>query len=67
MCSSDLFKKVSTRIELPDGTKAFESQIEANPEKYFDKDTLDVIDEFCKGEFLYGSTNVTEVEDGTGD
>jgi len=62
-----VFKKVSTRIELPDGSKAFESQIEANPEKYFDKETLDVIDEFCKREFLYGTTNVTEVEDGTGD
>jgi RecA/RadA recombinase len=62
-----VFKKVSTRIELPDGSKAFESQIEANPEKYFDKDTLDVIDEFCKSEFLYGTMNVTEVEDGTGD
>ena len=62
-----VFKKVSTRIELPDGSKAFESQIEANPEKYFDKATLDVIDEFCKNEFLYGTMNVTEVEDGTGD
>jgi RecA/RadA recombinase len=62
-----VFKKVSTRIELPDGSKAFESQIEANPEKYFDKATLDVIDEFCKAEFLYGSSNVTEEEDGTGD
>ena len=62
-----VFKKVSTRIELPDGSKAFESQIERDPEKYFDKETLDVIDEFCKGEFLYGTTNVTEVEDGTGD
>ena len=59
-----VFKKVSTRIELPDGSKAFESQIESNPEKYFDKETLDVIDEFCKSEFLYGTTNVTEVEDG---
>ena len=59
-----VFKKVSTRIEMPDGSKAFESQIEANPEKYFDKETLDVIDEFCKSEFLYGTTNVTEVEDG---
>ena len=62
-----VFKKVSTRIEMPDGSKAFESQIEANPEKYFDKETLDVIDEFCKSEFLYGTTNVTEVEDGSRD
>lgn len=58
-----VFKKVSTRIELPDGSKAFESQIEANPEKYFDKETLDVIDEFCKAEFLYGTMNETEVEE----
>ena len=61
-----VFKKVSTRIELPDGSKAFESQIEKDPEKYFDKEVLDVIDEFCKGEFLYGTTNMTEVENGTG-
>ena len=63
----EVFKKVSTRIELPDGSKASESQIENNPEKYFDKEILDVIDEFCKSEFLYGTMNVTEVEDGTGD
>lgn len=58
-----VFKKVSTRIELPDGSKAFESQIEANPEKYFDQATLDVIDEFCKSEFLYGTMNVTVEEE----
>jgi len=62
-----VFKKVSTRIELPDGSKAFESQIEKDPEKYFDKETLDVIDDFCKSEFLYGTTNVMEAEDGAGD
>jgi RecA/RadA recombinase len=61
-----VFKKVSTRVELPDGSKAFESQIEKDPEKYFTKDVLDVIDDFCKSEFLYGSTNVTEEDDGTG-
>ena len=38
----------------------------SDPEKYFDKEVLDVIDEFCKGEFLYGTTNMTEVENGTG-
>ena len=30
-----VFKKVSTRIELPDGSTAFESQINKNPEKYY--------------------------------
>jgi RecA/RadA recombinase len=58
-----VFKKVSTRVELPDGSKAFESQIEKDPEKYFDKDILDVIDEFCQAEFMYGKTNLTDGEE----
>jgi RecA/RadA recombinase len=61
-----IFKKVSTRIELPDGSKAFESQIENNPEKYFTKEVLDQIDEKCKDEFLYGKFGTeVEEEDGT--
>lgn len=55
----DIIKKVSTRYELPDGTKAFESAITLNPEKYFTKEVLDRIDEACKNEFLYGKSNVT--------
>lgn len=58
-----IFKKVTTRYELPDGTKAFESAIEKNPEKYFTKDILDQIDEKCKDEFLYGKSNVATVEE----
>lgn len=58
-----IFKKVSTRYELPNGEKAFESQIKKTPEKYFTKEVLDQIDEACKGEFLYGESNVTEVEE----
>lgn len=57
----EIFKKVSTRYELPDGTKAFESTIVKNPEKYFTKDILDKIDEMCKNEFMYGKTNHMEV------
>ncbi len=59
----DIFKKVSTRIELPDGSKAFESQIEKEPEKYFTKDILDAIDAACKDEFLYGKTKVSDAEE----
>jgi hypothetical protein len=62
-----LVKKVSNKYEFPDGTKAFESQVKKNPEKYFTTDLLQKIDEACQGEFMYGKTNVTEVEDGTGD
>lgn len=59
-----IFKKVSTRFELPNGDKVFESAILKNPEKYFTKEILDQIDEKCKDEFLYGKTNVmTETEE----
>lgn len=50
-------KKVSTRYEFPDGTKAFEKAINNEPEKYFTQEILDQIDEHCKNEFLYGKTN----------
>ena len=53
-----IFKKVSTRYELPNGTKVFESVILKEPEKYFTKDILDLIDEKCRDEFLYGKSNV---------
>lgn len=59
----DIIKKVSTRYEFPNGDKAFESQIKKNPEKYFTKDILDLIDEACKREFLYGKSSVTTEEE----
>lgn len=54
----EIFKKVSNKYELPDGTKAFESAILNDPAKFFTKEILDLIDEKCKDEFLYGKTNV---------
>ena len=53
-----IFKKVSTRYEMPDGSKVFESAILKNPEKYFTDDVMNQIDEKCKEEFLYGKSNV---------
>ncbi len=53
-----IIKKVSTRYELPNGTKVFESAILKEPEKYFTSDILDQIDSACKDEFLYGKSNV---------
>lgn len=47
-------QKVSTRIELPDGTKTFAKTIYDEPEKYFTKDLLDKIDEAARKEFMYG-------------
>ena len=53
-------KKISNKYEFPDGTKAFESQIKKEPEKFFTPEVLDIINEHCEAEFLYGKTNVTE-------
>lgn len=50
----DIIKKVTTRYELPDGSKVFGKTIIENPKKYFTQEILDNIDEFCKKEFLYG-------------
>lgn len=57
-----IVKKVANKYELPDGTKAFESAILKDPEKYFTEDVLNIIDEKCKDEFLYGKSNVTTEE-----
>ena len=51
----DLFKKVSTRYEMPDGSKVFGKNIYENPEKYFTKEVLKKIDEHTKKKFSYGT------------
>ena len=43
-----VFKKVSTRYELPDGTKEFGKTIMNNPEKYFTEDVMAILDEARK-------------------
>ena len=49
-----IFKKVSTRIELPDGTTAFEKNINENPEKYFTDEVMKRLEEAVGKEFKYG-------------
>jgi len=62
----NIFKQVSTRIELPDGSKAFGKTINNDPTKYFTKDILKKIDEVaCKKEFKYG--DVIEIPQETQD
>jgi RecA/RadA recombinase len=58
----NIIKKVSTRYELPDGTKIFGKNINEEPEKYFTKEVLDQIDEACKKEFLYGQGEIETEE-----
>ena len=55
-----IFKKVSTRYEMPDGSKVFGKNINDNPEKYFTKEVLDKIDEQAKRKFQYGSDEEDE-------
>jgi hypothetical protein len=50
----DIIKKVSTRYELPDGSKVFGKAINQDPEKYFTKDLMDKLDDAAKQEYSYG-------------
>ena len=49
-----IVKKVSTRIEMPDGTKTFAKTIYNEPEKYFTEEVLEMIDKAARLEFMYG-------------
>ena len=49
-----IFKSVSTRIELPDGTKTFGKTINNDPETYFTEEVMAKLDEAAQKEFLYG-------------
>ena len=51
-----IFKKVSTRIELPDGTTAFEKTINDNPTKYFTDEVMKQLESAVAKEFKYGSS-----------
>ena len=53
----NIFKQVSTRIELPDGSKTFGKTINNDPTKYFTKEILKQLDEVCTKEFKYGETD----------
>ena len=55
-----IFKKSSTRVELPGGTTQFAKTINNNPEKYFTKEVLDKLNEVAKQEFLYGNETRTD-------
>ena len=57
-----IFKKVSTKIELPTGKTAFESQINKDPEKYYTPDVMKALEEAVKKEFLYGTHETKVIE-----
>jgi len=51
-----IFKSVSTRIELPDGSKTFGKTINNDPEKYFTEDIMKQLDDAAMREFKYGTS-----------
>jgi len=55
-----IIKKVSTRYEMPDGSKMFGKAIAAEPEKYFTPEILDKLNEYAKKVFLYGGFDEAE-------
>ena len=60
--AAGIFKRVSTRFELPDGSKLFGKQILKEPEKYFTEDILNQLDNYTKKEYTYGRTNEDEYD-----
>ena len=58
-----IFKKVSTRVELPDGRKLYEKNIYQQAEDVFTEDVLKAIDEHVAKTFLYGAESEDEVLD----
>ena len=57
----DIFKAVSTRIELPDGTKTFGKTINNQPEKFFTPEIMAQLDIAAGKEFKYGQRKDVEV------
>ena len=53
----NIFKQVSTRIELQDGSKTFGKTINNDPTKYFTDEILQQLDDVCSKEFKYGETD----------
>ena len=58
----DIFKKVSTRYELPDGRKVFAKAIYTNPSEYFTDDIMAQLEVAAGKEFKYGQVGTEEME-----
>ena len=57
-----IIKKVSTRFEFSNGTKAFGKAINENPEKYWTQEILQQIDDYTKKKFMYGNDYLLDHE-----
>jgi RecA/RadA recombinase len=59
-----IFKKVSTRYQLPDGSTCFGKNIDEDPEKYFTPRVLQLLEAAAAREFKYGVGDDVDVETG---
>ena len=59
----EVFKKVSTRYELPDGSKQFGKAILNDPETYFTEDIMHKLNLAAETEFKYGAGNDEAIQD----
>ena len=50
-----IFKKVSTRYELPDGRKVFGKEINSNPTAYYTESVMAALEEAVQKEYKYGA------------
>ena len=53
----DIFKKVSTKFELPDGRKVFGKTINDDPKSYFTDEVMEKLEEAAMKEYSYGGNN----------
>ncbi len=58
--ASGIFKKSSTRVELPNGKTEFAKTINNNPEKYFTDDVMERLEVVVRDYFKYGNENRTD-------
>ena len=58
-----IFKSVSTRIELPDGSKTFGKTINNDPKKFFTDEIMEQLDKAANQEFKYGNQKELEAEE----
>ena len=56
----EIFKKTSTRYELPNGQKVFGKEINTNPEKYFTEEVMVRLEECAKNEYSYGAPGLSD-------
>jgi len=59
----EVFKKVSTRYELPDGSKQFGKAILNDPETYFTEDIMHKLNLAAETEFKYGAGSEETIQD----